>query len=177
MKRLVINITFIAVLALMVGACGGKEGEKATEDSAKADSVGTEQVADPAAVQAEASAAAEAEAELKAKEESEAFAKVVPNPKRLSWGGYADGSSAKYLKSLGYKSAGHDKWKITKGDKTCTVSIKFVDSATDGPGMYFTVTITGDEEALNAYYKKAKKSHGSYASKKGNTVTTKEFAE
>ena len=173
MKKVLLLVLPILVMA----SCGNREAEKAAEDSAKADSVGTEQVADPAAVQAEASAAAEAEAELKAKEESEAFAKVVPNPKKLSWGDFSAGNCAKYLKSLGYKSAGHDKWKITKGDKTCTVSIKFVDSATDGPGMYFTVTITGDEEALNAYYKKAKKSHGSYASKKGNTVTTKEFAE
>ena len=167
----------IAALALMVGACGGKEGEKATEDSSKADSVGTEQVADPAAAQAEAAAAAEAEAELKAKEESEAFAKVVPNPKRLSWGGYADGSSAKYLKSLGYKSAGHDKWKISVGNKSITVAAKATDpEKDDAPGMRYRVTITGDKDALNDYYKKAKKAYMD-VSKSGNTVTTTEWGE
>lgn len=88
------------------------------------------------------------------------------NPKSLKWGGDTDS----YLQSKGFQAEGDDTWTFERGSKSCTVEQRATDFETEGAGMKFLVTITGDNSALNKFYNKAKKIRTATVVKDGNTV-------
>lgn len=112
------------------------------------------------------------------KVEDTSFEKALPDPKKIFW----NSNCGKYLKKLGFTGSSRpNEWSefgcktgtytLEMGNKKCKV---FFDDAAES--AIVKITITGDEKALDAYYKRAKKlaykgSEGEiYVEKKGNTV-------
>ena len=121
-----------------------------------------------------------------AKVDANKFAKSIPDPKKLTDIGKID----KYLNSLGFtgttaKLAGQKDFSegstgtytLKDGDKTCTVTWDEGEYADSGCyGYAIKVTITGDDAALDTFYKNARKIKSSgqdesvSAEKSGNAV-------
>lgn len=113
-----------------------------------------------------------------AKMEDDSFEKKLPDPKKI----FFNSDCGKYLKKLGFTGSSHpNEWgefgcktgtyKLNAGAKKCKV---FFDDRAES--AIVKITITGDEKALDAYYKRAKKlaykgpDGEIYVTKKGNTV-------
>lgn len=112
------------------------------------------------------------------KSEDSSFEKSLPEPKKIFW----NSNCGKYLKKLGFKGSSHpNDWSefgcksgtytLEMGNKKCKV---FFDDRAES--AIVKITITGDDKALEAYYKRAKKlaykgSDGEIiVEKKGKTV-------
>lgn len=113
-----------------------------------------------------------------AKFEDTSFEKALPDPNEIFW----NSDCGKYLKKLGFKGSSHPNdwgefgcktgtYTLRMGDKKCKV---FFDDRAES--AIIKITITGDEKALDGYYKRAKKlaykGRGGeiFVKKKGNTV-------
>lgn len=186
MKRLIINITFIAALALMVGACGGKEAEKAAEDSARrADSMAQVKAAEEAAI----AAAEQARLDSLRQDSIEKREKAIEKIPSFSQINGANMESV--LKKAGFKIKKKTE-EVPWGGEYFT----YVASATYNPvegvsctykttGNGYSFTIVGADDQLEQFYQdaknyiaKAKRNNPAdpwvaewSAKKSGNTVT------
>lgn len=167
-------LPFALALAVMAG-CANKGGE-GSADSAT-DTVLTDTVSrDTLAVSDTLDPAADSLAQAQA----EAFLEKIPDPRGLCYMELTAGTIDKYLPTLGYKVAGKNKWELKAGPRTCTVEQKDTYFEKDGKALVFEVTVTGDDEALNTYYERAKNLEDTefgvnYSVEKvGNTVFTQE---
>ena len=182
MKKLLL----FAVAAFLLASCGGSKTDKPvdlSEDSPATVTTGdsNETPETPAAESAVADTTAKPTPvveEKKAKPVEDSFAKKIPNPDKIFW----EENCGKYLKSLGftgslqpsdddnYDHAGS--YTLSMGNKKCTVQFECGFNI-----AYVKVTIIGDNEALNSFYKKAKGlefedvESFTRVTKSGNTVT------
>ena len=170
----------IAAIMLMVSCAGNKESEKAREDSVRvADSIAQVEAAEAAAEEARQDSIRQ-DSIQKAVE----FASVVKALERIpDENNKLDG----FLKSLGFK--GNVKkstrtedylgdmleydvetynYTYSMGDKKITYFYKYEESIAMGSSET-RITIEGDDQALDDFYRFAKKKFDS-VSKKGNTV-------
>lgn len=191
MKKLLL----FAFAAFLLASCGGSKTDKAiilseesaaTETTVDSNETPEKPVAESAVADTTAKPAPVIEAveEEKAKPAEDSFAKKIPNPEKIFW----KGNCGKYLKSLGfigstkpnysddYEDEYSGSYTLSMGNKKCTVRFEC--------DMHFAnvkVTIIGDNEALNSFYKKAKKlessgfESGTNVTKSGNTVTIDGF--
>ena len=186
MKKLLL----FAVAAFLLTSCGGSKTDKPvdlSEDSpatvTTGDSNETPEI--PAAESAVADTTAKPTPvveEKKAKPVEDSFTKKLPNPNKIFW----NEECGKYLKSLGFTGStqysdygdyNHSgSYTLSMGNKKCTVRFECGSNL-----AYVKVTIMGDNEALNSFYKKAKRlessgfESGTDVTKSGNTVTIDGF--
>ena len=139
-------------MALLAGCKGNGNTDSAKEDSSAVETV----------------AAGAREMESKAREDNGQFMKAIPEPKKLYIGesGKSVDKIVRYLKSLGYKGSKKNvstldgdkivcNYTYKQGDKS--ISVKYEElMGTEN----ITVTIKGDDDALEEYYKRAKKLQG-----------------
>ena len=178
MKKLLFGV---AAILMMTGCSGNNDAsQKTVEDSTPiADSI--TQVETQKVIAEQATPEAEPKDEVKKDEE---FAKVVKALERLPENKDKIGA---YLKKLGFNGKKTTSKKIedylgdkievevekyhytlTMGDKSITYSLEFEDTLAFGSSTE-KITIEGDEEALENYYRFAKKKDAE-VKKKGNTV-------
>ena len=169
MKKLLLGAI---VIFLMASCSGNGASEKANEDSIRiADSIAQVEAAKVAAEQARLDSI---RADSIKQVEADAFYNKLPDPKKIVW----DGKAGNYLKKLGFSGNTHGDedyaegtYILTYGDKTCKVH--FTTEPNEGDTE---VTITGDDNALEKFYKRASKMRASYfeggteVTKKGNTI-------
>ena len=179
MKKLLFGVT---ALLLMTSCSGNGTTEKASDDSARiADSIAQVENAKAAAEQARLDSIRQDSIRQDSikKAEADAFYNKLPDPKKIVW----DVNAGKYLKKLGFSGSSHGDeenaegtYILTDGDKTCKVHFTTESNIGDTE-----ITITGDEDALNKFYKRASKMEASYeeggttVEKKGNTVYISSF--
>ena len=144
----------ITALALLAGCKGNGNTDSAKEDSS--------------AVETVAPTADNGKMESAPQEDNGQFMKAVPEPKKLYIGesGNSVDKIVRYLKSLGYKGSKKNVSTLD-GDKTvCNYTYKQGDKSISVNYTVLmgteniTVTIKGDDEALEEYYKRAKKFQG-----------------
>lgn len=181
MKKLVLLTVSAIVMSMAVTGCSGGNAQKERDDSIRrADSL----AAVEASIQEDLKAAEQARLDSIrqdsiAKAENDKFLNALPDPKKIVW----DAKAGKYLKSLGFEgsSKGNEDYAegtytLTMGDKTCKVHYTSEFNVGDTE-----VTITGDDDALDKFYKKASKMKASYeeggttVEKKGNTIYISSF--
>ena len=176
------KLLFGAVSLLLLASCSGNNdaSQKTGEDSTPiADSIA--QVDTQKVIAEQATLEADPKDEVKKDEE---FAKVVKALERLPENKDKIGA---YLKKLGFngkKTTSKEvedylgykievevekyHYTLTMGDKSITYSLEFEDTLSFGSSTE-KITIEGDEEALENYYRFAKKKDAE-VKKKGNTV-------
>lgn len=179
-----IALCFLGISAIAVSCSGNSNSEKQREDSIRdADSIAAVEAAQADALKAEQQAQLDSlRQDSIAKGESDDFFNSLPDPKKIVW----DMKAGKYLKSLGFEGStkiinadeeeSEGTYTLTKGDRSCKVhfTTEFHEGVTK-------VTITGDDEALSKFYKKASKMKATYeeggttVEKKGNTVIIDSF--
>lgn len=177
MKKLLFGAAAVLLMASCSGNGSAEKTEKTGEDSARiSDSIAQVEAAQAASEKAHQDSL---RADSIQKAEADAFYNKLPDPKKIVW----DVNAGKYLKKLGFSgsSRGDEEsaegtYTLTDGDKTCKVHYTTEFNIGDTE-----VTITGDEEALNKFYKRASKMKASYeeggttVEKKGNTVYISSF--
>lgn len=184
------KLFLFAAIAISLASCGGKSGNDA--EAQRQDSI--KQAAEQARIDSIRRDSLERVAEQArldsirqdSIQRAETIARVVPNPKKL----YRTDSPkiAKYLKNLGYSGNYHEKGLgFSKGDYTysdayISITIKWETRFEFAYEEHTNVTITGNDEALNSFYRKALKLSddggscgGTDVSKKGNTVTINSY--
>lgn len=149
-----------AVEADMAQDHAAEEQAKAAEEKANMDSIRQDSIA---------------------KANDDAFYNSLPDPQKIVW----EPKAGDYLKKLGFQGStkkGNDEseaegsYTLKQGDKVCNVH--FITEYNVGDTE---ITINGDEEALNKYYKRAQKMRATYeeggttVEKKGNTVFISSF--
>ena len=173
MKKLLFGA---AALLLMASCSGNRTTEKASDDSARiADSIAQVETA-----KAEQTRLDSIRTDSLKHEEEELFYNSLPNIKKLA---VSDNKKeTKYLHSLGFKGAFKEKgmeedWRaegtftLEEGQRKCIVKAHI-----DGYYQDYSITITGDDEAKEKYYKETKKiTRTTYGSPirtklKGNTI-------
>ena len=186
MKKITLLYSAVALLAL--ASCGGgKSDEAAKADSARqADSIAAVQKAAEQAAQA-AEQARQDSLRQDSIDKAQAFTNALPDPQiMLKKTGKQRGS---YLSSLGFKGSQKTTYDEMMGGEYSSGNYTFsVDGKTctikwdeDFNQTTITVTINGDETALNAFYAKSKKvtnsgmESGCNTSKSGNTITIDSF--
>ena len=175
MKKLLFGA---AALLLMASCSGNRTTEKASDDSARtADSIAQVETAKAAAEQARLDSL---RTDSIKHEEEKLFYNSLPNIKKLAVSDHK--KVTKYLHSLGFKGAFKEKgmeedWRadgtftLEKGQRKCIVKAHI-----DGYYQDCSITITGDDEAKEKFYKEAKKiTRTTYGSPirtklKGNTI-------
>ena len=175
------KILFGVAAVLLMASCSGKgDSEKASEDSARmADSIAQVEAVKAATEQARLDSIRQDSIRADSIANAESFYKKLPDPKKIVW----DVNAGKYLKKLGFSGTSHGDdvntegtFILTEGDKTCKVH--YTTESNEGDTE---VTITGDEDALNKFYKRASKMKATYeeggktVEKKGNTVYISSF--
>lgn len=179
------KILYFALAALAFASCSNKS-EKASDDSLQIqDSISQTDTA----ILPATDSVTDTLSQQPAQTAEESFADLLPDPKKIM-DNLERVKETKYLESLGFTgtakklvnqkgfaegSAGD--FELKKGEKECEV--EWEEGEADDSGCYLctvTVEITGDADALNAFYKKAsslKKQDVDYSctvSKKGNKV-------
>lgn len=179
-----------ACLLLMANCNSNNTSEKAHEDSAVFDDSTTQIVTtDTAAPQAtqesiQMEPVQQESAQEQSAQNSEEFAKVVKALEKLPTD---KNKIEKYLKGLGFKGSKKISkrtednmgaqmeievekyhYTLTMGDKSITYTLDYEDSLSYGSSTQ-KITIIGDEDALNNFYKSAKKKDAD-VKKAGNTV-------
>lgn len=174
MKKLLLGA---AALFLMASCSGNGPTEKTKEDSVRiADSIAQVEAAQAAAEQARLDSI---RADSIKQAEADAFYNKLPDPKKIVW----NEKAGNYLKKLGFSGNTHGDegyaegtYILTDGDKTCKVHFTTESNTSDTE-----VTITGDDNALEKFYKRASKMRassfegGTEVKKKGNTIYISSF--
>lgn len=173
--RKILPFAFALALAVMTG-CSNKAGEGSADSAV--DTVLTDTV--PSDTLPPESDTLDPAADSLDREHAEAFLSKIPDPRGLCQMELNAGTVDKYLPTLGYKVTGKNRWELKMGSRSCTVEQKDTYFEKEGRALIYEVTITGDPEALDTYYERAKDLEGTdfgvnYSVEKvGNTVFTQE---
>lgn len=142
---------FFAVSLILLAACGGRGSGDGADSQALADSL--------ARVEAERAAELARLDSLRQdsifRAQSEVFIGLLPDAKALSMKEFDNGTLSPYLRTIGFSQSGQYSWQLDTLGRKCIVSVAETDQVSEGPGLRFKVTISGDTAALNSYYRQA----------------------
>lgn len=175
------KLLFGATALLLLGACSGSNSSKnENQDNDSIETMAPAQKPEDVSASQEQARLDSLRTDSIRQAEAELFYNSLPNIKKLAISD--DKKEAKYLRSLGFKGSFKEKgmeedWRadgtftLEEGQRKCVVKAHI-----DGYYQDYSITITGDDEAKEKYYKETKKiTRTTYDSPiktklKGNTI-------